>query len=170
MYTKFSYFLLAFSLLFSNVFASGQDSTSANANSNTQSQPNQAQIDKSEALEFIDPWIALPNYPNNNTAFYLVIKNNSDEDQVLIGASSLELANNVELHNSFIDEKGISKMAAINKLLIPAHNQVELKPGSLHIMLLDLKSKLKAGDKFNIELKFEKLSPKSITCEVKPRK
>jgi copper(I)-binding protein len=45
-------------------------------------------------------------------------------------------------------------------LAVPADQGVELKAGGLlHVMLIDLKKPLKAGDRFPITLTFEKAGP-----------
>lgn len=121
------------------------------------------------ALSLVDPWIALPNYPRNNSAVYLSIKNDSDEDIELIGASSMDLANNIELHDTFIDQKGVSKMVKVDKIVIPAKSSIDLKPGGTHIMLFDLKFPLKIGMKVNARLIFLNYPAQDISCEVRSR-
>lgn len=118
-------------------------------------------------IEFMEPWARASMSPNNNSAVYLVIKNTSDSMETLIGASAIDVANNVELHQSFVDEKGVSKMIPVGEIVIPAKTEVALKPGGIHIMLFDLKSSLKSGDKFKLDLKFKSLGTKSIDVEVR---
>jgi copper(I)-binding protein len=118
-----------------------------------------------QPLEFINAW-ARPAI-NNNTAAYLVIKNNSNNDYVLIGVSAIETANNVEIHKSFVDPKGVSRMTPVDKLLIPAQSSVTIEPAGIHIMLLDLKYNLKVGAKFKLNFSFEGTDPKTIDVEVK---
>lgn len=120
---------------------------------------------KQESIEFIKAWARASLSPNNNSAAYLTIKNNTDTDYNLIGASAMDVANNVELHQTFLDEQGVSKMSLLDKIVIPAHSEIELKPGGMHIMLFDLKRSLKAGEKFKLILKFEGLT-KTIEVEV----
>ena len=58
-------------------------------------------------------------------------------------------------------------MQPIARLEIPAGGTVELKPGSYHIMLIDLTKELKAGDTIEITLKFEKAGEITVTAEVR---
>ncbi len=58
-------------------------------------------------------------------------------------------------------------MQPIARLEIPAGGTVELKPGSYHIMLIDLTQELKVGDKIEITLKFEKAGEVKVTAEVR---
>jgi copper(I)-binding protein len=103
---------------------------------------------------------------NNNSAIYFEIQNNSNKDYNLINVAS-DIANKVELHQSFIDEKGVAKMVKLDKLVIPATSSVTLQPGGIHIMLLDLKSKLKVGEKFSLSLYFDNGIQQNVEVEVK---
>ena len=47
-------------------------------------------------------------------------------------------------------DKDVMKMSAISALPIPAGKTVELKPGGLHVMLMDLKAPL--NDKTNVPI------------------
>ena len=62
---------------------------------------------------------------------------------------------------------GMMGMQPIARLEIPAGGTVELMPGSYHIMLIDLKQELKAGDKIEITLTFEKAGEVKVTAEVR---
>jgi len=59
------------------------------------------------------------------------------------------------------------KMRAVPALELPAGQLVELKPGGLHVMLMDLKQPIKAGDKLVLTLVFEdKASKQRESVEV----
>ena len=62
---------------------------------------------------------------------------------------------------------GMMGMRKIDKLDIPAGGKVELKPGGYHIMLIELTRELKAGDKVEITLTFEKAGDVKVTAEVR---
>lgn len=102
----------------------------------------------------------------NNSAIYLEIVNNSNTDYNLVNVSS-DVANRVELHRSFVDEKGVSKMVKLDKLVIPTKTSAILQPGGMHIMLLDLKTILKVGDKFDLFLYFDNNIQKVVQVEVR---
>lgn len=57
----------------------------------------------------------------------------------------------VELHEMAM-QGDVMKMRAIDALDLPAGQVVELKPGSYHVMLIDLKAPLKAGESVPITL------------------
>lgn len=136
--------------------------------------PNNSNLDNTAAsttaIEIRNAW-ARPSIPTsagkrNNSAIYLEIVNNSDTDYNLVNVSS-EVANKTELHKSFVDEKGVSKMVKLDKLVIPIKTSAVLQPGGMHIMLLDLKTLLKVGDKFDLSLYFDNNIQKVVQIEVK---
>lgn len=82
----------------------------------------------------------------------------SGQEARLIAISS-PVAASAELHK--MDMEGdVMKMRAIDALALPAGKMVELKPGSYHIMLMDLKAQVKEGD----------IVPLSLTVETKDKK
>jgi len=61
----------------------------------------------------------------------------------------------------------VMKMRAVKGLDVPAGQTVELKPGSYHIMLMDLSAQIKAGDTVPLTLVFEGADKKRETVNVK---
>ncbi|MDH4114827.1 MAG: copper chaperone PCu(A)C [Burkholderiaceae bacterium] len=88
----------------------------------------------------------------------------SKEGGRLIGAAS-PVAGVVELHEMSM-ENNVMKMRPITGLDLPAGREIQLKPGGHHVMLLDLKRPLKAGDKVKIELRLETRDGKRVTQPV----
>lgn len=111
------------------------------------------------SLIVTDAWARMPAEPNNNSAIYMTINNPTKAQITILGASAAMVANNVELHNSFVDEKGVSRMIAMDKIVVPAETSITLAPGGMHIMLFDLKRKFMEGDKFEVTLKLENAEP-----------
>ncbi len=89
-----------------------------------------------DALEIKDVWARASIPSNSNSAAYFTITNNSKSDFVIISANT-SIANNVELHNSFVDEKGVSRMTSIDRVVIPAGGTIKFQPGGLHVMLFN---------------------------------
>ena len=83
----------------------------------------------------------------------------------LVSASS-PLAGVVEVHEMAMDGN-VMKMRAIAALELPAGKPVELKPGGYHVMLLDLKQELKAGDAVPVTLVIEGAGGQRETLEIK---
>lgn len=88
----------------------------------------------------------------------------SKEGGKLIGAAS-PVAGVVEIHEMAMDNN-VMKMRAVSGLDLPAGREVQLKPGGYHVMLLDLKRPLKAGEKVQIELRLETRDGKRVTQPV----
>jgi copper(I)-binding protein len=117
-------------------------------------------------LEITSPWARPSMSAQGNSAAYLAIKNNSDKDYKLISATAT-IANNIELHNSFVDQTGVSRMIKIDNIVIPAGSTITLAPGKMHIMLFGLQKALNVGDKFNLQLLFENADPQTVEVIVK---
>ncbi len=81
------------------------------------------------------------------------MKITAKENSKLLSVSS-PVAGVAEVHEMKM-EKDVMKMAAIPSLDLPAGKSVELKPGSYHIMLMDLKSPVEKGTKLPLTLKFQ---------------
>ncbi len=82
----------------------------------------------------------------------------------LVSASS-PVAGAVEIHEMSMDGN-VMKMRQLPGLDLPAGKAVDLKPGSYHLMLMDLKSALKAGDTVPITLVVEGADKKRETLVV----
>ncbi len=89
----------------------------------------------------------------------------SPTDTTLVGAAS-PVAKVVEVHEMKMDN-GVMKMSAVPKLPLPAGKTVELKPGSYHVMLMDLGRPLKEGESVPVTLTFEDKAGKKQSVDVK---
>jgi hypothetical protein len=84
----------------------------------------------------------------------------------LVSAAS-PVAGVVEIHEMSMDG-GVMKMRALpGGLDLPAGKVVELKPGGYHVMLMDLKTALKAGQAVDLLLVVEGADGKKETIAVK---
>ena len=96
-------------------------------------------------------------------AVYLTITNAGPTD-TLTGVST-PVAASADVHET-INDHGIMKMRPVAKLPIPQGQSVTLKPGSYHIMLMDLKQPLKQGDSFPVTLTFATVGTVTATATV----
>ena len=117
------------------------------------------------ALTVDAPYVRLvpPNAPTS--AAFMVISNGGPSDRTLIKADS-PVARNVELH-THSNEDGVMKMRQVAGIEIKAQGQTRLKPGGFHIMLIDLKQPLKAGDPVAITLEFDDGSTLPVIAPVR---
>jgi copper(I)-binding protein len=75
------------------------------------------------------------------------------EPLTLVGASS-PAAGIVELHEMKM-EGDVMKMRAVDSLVLAPGKPLELKPGGLHFMLMDLKAPLRAATRIPLTLRFK---------------
>jgi copper(I)-binding protein len=103
------------------------------------------------SLKIGHPW-ARPTVPGQSSGGgYLSIQNKSGAPERLLGGRSPNAR--VELHQMSM-EGSIMRMREIDGIDLPPGANVELKPGGRHIMLMDLKTPLKVGDKLPLILRF----------------
>ncbi len=116
-------------------------------------------------LMVMDPWIreAPPNA--KMLAGYFTIMNHSGKSAEIVGASS-DKFEKVELHKS-VQEGGVAKMVAQSSVEVGKHATVTFQPGGLHLMLINPKAQLKAGDKVDITLKLKNGDDLKMTAVVK---
>jgi hypothetical protein len=81
------------------------------------------------------------------------MKITAKENSKLLSVSS-PVAGVAEIHEMKM-EKDVMKMAALPSLDLPAGKTVELKPGSYHVMLMDLKAPVEKGAKVPLMLRFQ---------------
>lgn len=99
-------------------------------------------------------------------ALFMRIVNDSGEADRLVGGRT-EVANTVEIHETVVEGEVMRMQMLPEGLEIPAGGEVVLKPGSYHVMLIGLQRDLKVGDRFEVELLFEKAGARVVTVEVK---
>jgi copper(I)-binding protein len=87
-----------------------------------------------------------------NSALYLLLRNRGGEADFLEGGWTSAAAA-VELHESRM-ESGVMRMRRVEAVEVPPGGEAELKPGGLHIMLLDLQAPLSEGDSLSLTLHF----------------
>jgi len=97
---------------------------------------------------------------------YLTIENKGSTPDRLVSGST-DAAGKVEIHEMTM-ANGVMKMRPVDKgLEIDPGKTVKLAPGGYHVMLMDLKTPLKQGDKLPITLEFEKAGKVTVSFDVK---
>src|SRR5262249_49497529 len=96
---------------------------------------------------------------------YLTIENKGTAADKLIGASS-DAAGSVQGQQMGMNG-GTMKMRPVEGgLTIDPGKTVKLAPGGHHLMMMDLKSPLKQGDKLAVTLEFEKAGKVQVSFDV----
>lgn len=99
-----------------------------------------------------------------NSAVFMQLRNRGDAS-ALIAADS-PAAKVVELH-THIQDQGVMRMRRIERIELPAHEDVSLAPGGLHIMLIGLEQPLQAGSQIELTLEFADGSRQALAVPVK---
>ncbi|MCY3792249.1 MAG: copper chaperone PCu(A)C [Gemmatimonadetes bacterium] len=98
-----------------------------------------------------DAWIREPP-PRSPAAGYLVVENRGD-DPIALVAVATEAAEQTEIHvMEYKDDR--MTMRRVAKLPVPAGEEVALKPGGTHLMLMELRQPLRDGDEVELVLRF----------------
>jgi copper(I)-binding protein len=111
-----------------------------------------------------DPYVRLapPNAPA--TGAFMVIRNAGDKDVKVVKADN-PVSKVTELH-THLNEGGVMKMRPVSAIEVKAKGEAVLKPGGLHVMLIDLKAPMKEGDTVPLTLTFDDGSTKKVDARV----
>ncbi|GLH75880.1 hypothetical protein SSBR45G_07880 [Bradyrhizobium sp. SSBR45G] len=120
---------------------------------------------KAGDLVITQPWSRATPGGAKTGAGYLTIENRGSAPDRLVGVSG-EIAARVEVHEMAVTN-GVMTMRPLEKgLEIEPGKTVALAPGGYHLMLMELKSPLKQGDKLPVTLEFEKAGKVAVTLDV----
>jgi len=95
---------------------------------------------------------------------FMKIENKGASVDQLLSASS-PVAGEVQLHEMAM-EGNVMKMRQVKDIAVPAGGAVELKPGGLHLMFMNIKAPLTAGETIPIKLKFAKAGELEVKMPV----
>ena len=118
-----------------------------------------------DTISIVDAYVRAPAPNAPATGAFMVLKNSGATERRLVRAES-PAARVVELHDH-IDEGGVKKMRPVATIAIAGKGEAVLKPGSLHVMLIDMKKPLAEGDSVPITLGFDDGSSKRIDAPVR---
>jgi copper(I)-binding protein len=99
------------------------------------------------------------------SAYMTIVNSAATADRLLRAESSV--AARVELH-TVIKEGDVMRMREVPAIDVPANGKATLAPGGFHVMLMELKAPLKAGDTAAITLVFEKAGRIDIAVPILP--
>ncbi|MCX7796992.1 MAG: copper chaperone PCu(A)C [Melioribacter sp.] len=119
----------------------------------------------SQSITIKDSWARPASKGRNSAAYFTIINKNSFGDSLVQAISNI--AEKVEIHETFKTENDMMGMRAIKFISIPANSEVKLKPGGLHIMLIGLKKNITEKDSVNLKLKFKRAKEIDIKIPVK---
>jgi len=97
-------------------------------------------------------------------AVYLTVSNKGGVPDRLTGAFTDHAAMAMVHQNEVVE--GVARMRMAGEINIPAHEQIEMRPGGTHIMLEGLKAPLRTGDDFDLVLKFRNSPDQAVKVTV----
>ena len=109
-------------------------------------------------------WIRPPAPGQTVTGAFMTLTNSAGTASALISASS-GVAAVVEIHETSMSD-GVMRMRKVSHVDIPANGIAELKPGSFHIMLIDLEEELQPGSTAMLTLTFSDGSQKNVAATI----
>ena len=110
-----------------------------------------------------DFWIK-PTIGNHKmTSGYLTIENTNNIDERLVSLTS-EISKKTQLHDMVVQNDIMMMKHLLGGVVIKANSKVIFRPGSYHIMFINLQQSLKVMNKYQVTLKFQNSG--SITIEM----
>ncbi len=100
----------------------------------------------------------------DEAAAYLTLRSPGGDTLTAIDSPD---AGMVMLHQS-TQRNGVASMQDMDSLALPAGQPVALAPGGTHLMLMDMKHGLKAGETLRLSLHFTKAGTVSVAVPVLP--
>lgn len=100
-----------------------------------------------------------------NTAMYCTVINNSIHADTLYKVSS-NISDDIEMHETYIKDDLVG-MRPVKNFIIAPHDSVVFKPGSYHIMIMNLKEKATENSTKEIYLFFKNSGKVNIKALVK---
>jgi copper(I)-binding protein len=98
----------------------------------------------------------------------LVIRNDGDEDDRLLGGSS-PVAQSVALRRSLLPHGRLAAASMPGGIAIPAEATLNLEPGKSHLALFGLRTALVQGETFPLTLRFERAGNVTVMARVRRR-
>lgn len=108
---------------------------------------------------------ARPAPAGQNSAAYFTIVNPTGEEDLLLSASS-GVAMATEVHETQNDNGVMRMVHQADGVAVPARSTVDFVPGGKHVMLMNLRQPLTAGQSFTVTLSFAKAGEIEVTVPV----
>ncbi len=109
-----------------------------------------AALARAEVLEIREGYVRELPPGQSTSAAYMNIVNTSDRPVALVAALS-DVSQTAEIHQH-VHVGSVMRMDQVRRLVIPARDHVQFAPGGYHLMLINLKRSLRAGDNVNLTL------------------
>ncbi len=111
------------------------------------------------------PWARATVVGQPSGGGFLTLQNKGKDDKLV--AIRTNASARAELHSMELVQD-VMRMREVGSIALPSGQQVELKPGAFHVMFMQLKAPLKAGETFPATLVFEKAGEVRVDFKVEP--
>lgn len=103
-------------------------------------------------------------------AFYVTIENRGSTHARLVGAGS-DRGGAIEIHNSMMDDQGVMRMGQAEPPLLasPAGGTLEMAPGGLHVMCLQVTEAPQLGEEIDLTLEFDSGESLEVVVSIEDR-
>jgi copper(I)-binding protein len=118
------------------------------------------------AIRIESPWLRATPAGAKVAGGYVKLYNSGSEVDRLVGGAS-PVARGFEVHEMRMDGNVMRMRELPDGLEIPPGQSVELKPGSYHIMLIDIAQPLQEGDRVKGTLQFAKAGKVDVVFTVR---
>ncbi len=145
--------------------ACGSDSDTSDAGSAT-TEPVTSEVAVA-TLTITDAWSREPAEGQDLGVVYGTVTNPGEADVRILAATS-PVSDDVELHETTVDDSGAMSMNEVEEgYVVPAGGQFVFEPGGPHIMLLDIDAATFPTDQVDVTLEIEDGEPVSFSAEVR---
>jgi len=120
------------------------------------------------ALRIEQPWARATPKGAQVGGAYMTVRNRGTVPDKLLACVSVDVSARCEIH-TMAEKDGVATMRPLPEgLEIKPGETVELKPGSFHVMFVNLKTPLERGKPVKGVLRFEKAGTVNIEFQVEP--
>lgn len=120
-------------------------------------------ISTGNKIEVKDAWLRT-GAQGLNSALYFKIENRTGEPDTLYNVSS-DIARHIMMHETYT-QNGMMGMREIKEIAVKPDSTVEFKPGSYHVMVMNLKRDIKQGEMIDFILYFKSAGKVDIKAKV----
>ncbi|XWN36410.1 MAG: copper chaperone PCu(A)C [Balneola sp.] len=116
----------------------------------------------------IQNW-ARPGTQGQMSGAYFIYKNSLDVSDTLISVESSQ-AMVTQIHESYTTDDGLAGMREMKEIIVQPDENLILRQGGLHLMLMNLKKDLTENDSVDVTLEFRKAGTVRFILPVRNRK
>lgn len=123
------------------------------------------EVVQSELVQISSPWAIASVGTMRPTAAYLTVVNTGKKMITITGVVS-EVAGRSSIHETSVSADGVGTMRPVEEVHLSPGGTLEFKPGSYHIMLMELNEPLLEGASTSLSLIFDDGSQKLFSVPI----